>query len=162
MRLQWLRAAFGILVFSNAYAQDEAEIEKLMRKRLLSCTDITLNSSILIPQYLNDGKLDSAKIILKYWEDKCGALEPIVRTKILLAVRESRFKEDIYDRSIIDYLLYYKNRVTALREVDAIHWRNVNLWYGYPLDDAFDAFTTYAATELLDEKERRLFAHRFL
>ena len=50
-------------------AQDPAEIEKLMTRRVLDCADIAYNSSLLIPRYFHDHKIDSVRMIYGWLGD---------------------------------------------------------------------------------------------
>jgi hypothetical protein len=86
-----------LLTPCHLLAQDPAGIEKLMTKRAINCADILYNSSLLIPTYFHDGKIDSMRLVMKYWEDRCGLAEPLLRAKILLAIRDGNFEESLYE-----------------------------------------------------------------
>jgi len=136
---------FIIFIFGNVCAQDDANIERLMTKRVLNCVDITLNSSQLIPDFYYENKMDSLVIVLNYWERKCGLCEPIMRIKILLSIYDDNFNENIYDENVIDYILAYNT------EIYYSPWSE-NAYLNY-VDESFNAFTHILASDLLKNNE---------
>jgi len=142
--------AIAVTLPCSSFAQDPAGIEKLMTKRLLNCTDIAYNCSLLIPGYFHDGKIDTVQMFMAYWEGKCGIDEPLMRVKILLAINEGRFQESLYDDRIIDLLLYHQFNMKAA--ADTVR-QTRKLYSFYPLDDGFDLFTVSLAQSLLIQKK---------
>lgn len=69
--------------------------DNLMSKKQIDCRDISYNSSIYFIKYMQENKLDSAKALLQYWENKCGAREPIYRAKILLALIQNEYNDTL-------------------------------------------------------------------
>ncbi|UCG12255.1 MAG: hypothetical protein JSU72_17430, partial [Deltaproteobacteria bacterium] len=110
-------AILKLLVFlslvSLTHAQEESELDRLMTRRTLRCEDVLYNSSFLVQKYFEDGKYDSVKIILDYWEQKCGLNEPLLRMRILSSIYEDRFSEDLYEESVVFFLLRYEGSASA-------------------------------------------------
>ena len=126
------------------YAEDESELDKLMTRRALRWEDVSINCSFLVQRYFEDGEYDSIKIILDYWEQKCGLDEPILRMKILHSIFRNTFSEDLYDQDLISYLLTYKrNNSEELKGLQNPH--SFSFWFYsrayYPIHPTFDEFT---------------------
>lgn len=106
---------FAVLASLNterAVAQEG--IERLMTRRLLTCHDVTYNCAVLIPEYFNAGKMDTVEQLLNYWESMCGRIEPLVRTRILIGLHQGTFSEILYDSTIIDHLVDYRELTEGL------------------------------------------------
>ena len=75
-----------MLLFAASNSQAQNDLERLMTRRLPSCQDIALNGIELITTHYKAGQYDKVNQVLKYWEDKCGMSEPLMRMKILMAI----------------------------------------------------------------------------
>ena len=91
----------------------QVNLDHLMIKRAPNCEDIAYNSTYLIINYVEKQDIDSAKLVLNYWQSNCGNNEAIIRTKILFAIKEKSFNETIYDSTIIGYILDYMDRMES-------------------------------------------------
>ncbi len=110
-----------LLLSSYSFAQDNEELHKLLTKEsIYKCADYALNSTILIPRYYREGKIDSLKLILDFWEDRCGENSRILYTRLLLAIKDGEFTDDMYDEEIIDELISYRRIMESINQ------------YGYP------------------------------
>jgi len=115
-----------------------------MTQRVLRPEDVSFNCSFLVQRYFEDGKYDSVRIILDYWEQKCGLDEPVIRMKILYSIFRDTFSEDLYEQGIISYLLTYKRHNS-----EEVKGAQSPYFYGfwvyrrayYPTHPAFDEFT---------------------
>ena len=85
------------------FSQDDRGIEALMTRRVPTCFEIAINCFTLIPSYYNQGKLDSATLILNYWIRNCPS-EISFRTRIIFALKEGTFSEDSLDRHFVYWL----------------------------------------------------------
>ena len=90
---------------------NEQALDRLMVHRVITCQDILLNCSELIPKYLHQQKTDSLEMILDYWQRKCGLSEPLYRFKILYAIKTHRFSESMISEDTWQYLLRYREHV---------------------------------------------------
>jgi hypothetical protein len=87
----------------HLWGQDDP-IEKLMTRRYLSCEDVTYNVSYLIPEFYEKGDRDTIQAILDFWRNRCYVPEALVRCRIVLAIDEGTFTEDLYDSHILNLL----------------------------------------------------------
>jgi len=137
---------FGKFVFS------QTDLDKLITEKAPNCEDIAFNCTQLIEKYYNLNKYDSAKVILDYWEKKCGLSEPILRTKILFSIKDNEFQEAIYDTTIFDYLLNYKDRLETRQPMET--YINYKIYFSFvPIKGAFDNFTIMLAKDLLKQQK---------
>ncbi len=130
---------FAIIIISTSAFGQIDSIENMMTRRKLSCMDIYYNASYLIPQFYNKGAIDSAQAIINYWEKECWPSELTLRCKILVAIRNKSFTEDIYDSTIINTLFFYKQS------------RSTTDLYEYYEND-LDTFTIATSKQLLDNE----------
>ena len=141
-----------VLLFSISFtinAQDD--LDKLMTKKAPNCRDIAFNSTELITDYYHKGQIDSVEIILKYWEEKCGESEPIMRTKILLSIENDEFSESIYDSTIVNSILNYANRINAENPDNMYNY--YSYYFGYvPIKSDYDNFTKEFAEKISNEQ----------
>lgn len=96
-----------LLVFSGvelSYAQD---FDQQMTERSVNCSDVAVNSSRIFMQYMNEQKTDSAALILDYWENKCGLVEPVYRARILLAIENRTFNDKLLGDQLLGYISDY-------------------------------------------------------
>ncbi|HVN58252.1 MAG TPA: hypothetical protein VMT63_08155 [Bacteroidales bacterium] len=93
----------------------QIEPEALMTRRYISCDDIFVNVAYLIPKYAESGSRDTLNSLIIYWEKNCGVTEPLMRCKILLAIKDHEFSEDIYNNGIIELLMVYKRDHPAFK-----------------------------------------------
>ncbi len=128
-----------IIITTSAYGQIDS-IENIMTKRKLTCSDIYYNATYLIPHFYNKGAIDSAEAVIHYWEKECGQFELSIRCKILLAIRNHSFTEDLYDSTIINALLFYKQSQDTIG------------YYVYYKSD-LDTFTVDKSKQLLSNKD---------
>ena len=94
-----------------AFSQDFEEM--LSRKPVVDCRTVSYNAGIHYVRYMEENKFDSLRLLLDYWEDKCGKQEPIVRGRILLALREHAFMESMLPNNMINHIV---NPLFELRE----------------------------------------------
>lgn len=134
-----------ILIASTVFAQDEADpLHKLLtRESIFKCSDYAYNASMLIPQYYENGDLDSIMIVLKYWEDKCGQTDRILRAKILMTIRNNEFSEDIYDDDVIYFAIRGRRIMERRMEYGYNAWSDPE-----HVDDNFDKFIKKLAQEV--------------
>lgn len=138
-----------ILFFtSNVYGQIDG-IESLMSRRYLSCQDIRYNAQFLIPEFYEKDSKDTLDAIIDYWEKHCGLSEEIIRCKILFAIDNREFDENIYDSTILNYLISYKNSSSALYNNNGKMYIHYNWYYYNNQSDTLIIFTVRLAKELL-------------
>jgi len=126
----------------------QINLDHLMVEKAPNCEDIAHNSSHLIIRYYEQNKPDSIEMVLNYWQERCGKSEPIMRTKILMAIENRSFSEALYDSTITGYLLNYAFRMETARPDLAYAYNKLYLGY-VPIKGKFDNFTVALANKLL-------------
>jgi hypothetical protein len=157
MRYLW-SIIFLLLMKNGVFSQ--TSIDRLMVEKVPNCEDISYNCIRLIQKYYETNRYDSSKIILNYWDIRCGKSEPILRLKILFAIKDGRFTEDVYDSSIIEYLKIYKDRLMVSQYMET--YNNYKYYYGFvPFNSDFDKFTTTLAKTLMKDQRPNTLEYLF-
>ena len=100
-----------IFLFPAISAWSQANSDTLKSEQSSGCEWIANNSTRLIMKYYKVQDFDSALLVLNDWQTACGISEPVVRTRILLAISDNAFNENIYDSTIVDDALNYMQRI---------------------------------------------------
>ncbi|MEI6091808.1 MAG: hypothetical protein WCR42_15230 [bacterium] len=137
------------LIVGSLYSQD---LDKMMTKKLVDCQTISYNSSIYFVKLVEENKIDSAKILLKYWEDKCGVREPLIRARVILALKEGNFKDSLLGINPFNNIFNYQNRADMIKYSNTYRYDNYESYFGYvPPGYEFDNFTRKEAQNLKDK-----------
>jgi hypothetical protein len=107
-----IKKTIGILLLlflsSSIFGQDD-DIEKIiMKKRALTCDDIFFNVTSIIPEMYQRGSIDSLNAVVDFWKNECDKTESLQRVRIVLAIKNNTFSEDLYYKDIFDLLIQYK------------------------------------------------------
>jgi hypothetical protein len=138
----------SFLVLQALFAWSQNDSDTLNHDKAFNCEDIASVSTHFIMKYYNNHDFDSARIVLTDWENASGISEPVIRTKILFAIRENTFSELIYDSTIVDFVLNYINRMEASNP-DAFY-EDYKPYFGcVPIRGEYDYFTQCIADTLL-------------
>lgn len=120
----------------------------------ISCYGATVLSQQFIPYFMFNDEPDSLLWTLDWWEQNCGSAEPIRRMRILSAVWDGAFSEDLYDSRLIDDLSwrYAPERLDAQKRGGSVRPSYGSVassvdFTGDPI--AFDDFTADVADQLL-------------
>jgi hypothetical protein len=84
------------------------DLDHLMKQRVLTCDEVSLNCFILIPKFYRENKIDSVSMVLAYWKNRCGDNEFSIRMDILLSLKEKRFSESYYGNDLFHILRRYE------------------------------------------------------
>ena len=142
------------LITSSQMSAQVDYVENLMTRRYLSYDDIKYNVSFIIPEYYEKGNKDTLQSIIKFWEDRCGISEEIVRCKILLSIDDGSFSEIMYDDDILQMLRYYQKRHGLYDESDhKVQWSYTSDSYWDVYENRLNKFTVTLAKKLLKTKE---------
>lgn len=144
IRVLWI---IFLTAFSSTTFGQVENIEKLMNRKYISCDDIRLNATHLIPEYYRKGSIDTAYAILDYWNKQCMNTEEITRCRILFAIDSGTFNERMYSQNIIRQLLTYRND-PALKYYYDDHYFFPE-WGDYSFQDELEEFTIELAKNLL-------------
>ncbi|MCL2683423.1 MAG: hypothetical protein FWE63_08110 [Bacteroidales bacterium] len=161
-----------------AYCQVE-NVENIMTRRYLSCSDIVYNVSWLMPEFYEKGNMDTLQAILDFWEKRCGMSEAVMRSKIIFSISSGSFSENLYGNFIDSSVFVHptdkfaNNRI--LRLLRSYEWSNTtfNVRRGYwdHWDDwgndisriqQLNGFTVNLSKKLLETKELSVIERFFL
>ena len=124
--------------------------DNLMSKKQIDCRDISYNSSIYFIKYMQENKLDSAKALLQYWENKCGAREPIYRAKILLALIQNEYNDTLLQKGILNNIFNYQSRMDMIKHSNYYPYDMYTTYFGFiPPGQEFDKYTQHIAKSLM-------------
>lgn len=70
----------------------------------LSTAQVAASAWDLAPRLVTLGRPDLLADFIGFWEDRCGASEPLVRLRLLGAIWDGAFDESLYDAGIVDDL----------------------------------------------------------
>lgn len=105
-------------------AQNQTDLKALLSPpRPDSCRDYIRNAHQLIPQWYDQGKLDSLWLVIEFVEQECET-SSFDRLKTLLAIESGEYESDLCDSALIDHVLhsYYRR---ADRSPD---WLTLLIW----------------------------------
>lgn len=141
-----LIVAFAILCLPLLRGQN---FDHLMVKKQMDCSDISHNSALLFKQYYQEGKLDSAEMLLDYWEQRCGPREPVFRAKLVLALRMGKYSDAMLDDKVFDHVQLINYRYNTEQSTLYRSYEAYKADFAYiPPKQEFDTFIAEAATAL--------------
>jgi len=139
-------SVFLLVSVTISFAQSKPDT--IIGNGLTDCEAIAYNSTNLIIYFYAIQEFDSIQVVLNEWQASCGISEPIIRTRILLAIIENNFSEDIYDSLMVDFVLNYLKRIETPFPDEL--YNNYSYYFGYvPIRGEFDFFTQSLADTLL-------------
>ncbi len=138
-----------LIVQTCAFAQNP--FNKITTAGESDCSDVSNKCAWLFQKYIELGKGDSAKHILKFWKGKCGDKEPIFRATILLSLLDRNYSDNLIDGAVIDHVVNYQNRLKMIAESDYAQYDYYRPHYGYvPIGGEFDRFTKRWASSVME------------
>ncbi|HRG08169.1 MAG TPA: autotransporter outer membrane beta-barrel domain-containing protein [Cyclobacteriaceae bacterium] len=138
----------ALLVSTASFGQN---FDNLLTKKQIDCPDIAYNSAQYFVKYMDENKIDSAHLLLDYWQSKCGLREPVFRAKLLLALKTQTFSDSLITDKILDYIFMYRNRLDFITNPDPFgqRYEDYKSYLGFvPPGEAFDTFTRQLASTL--------------
>lgn len=150
-----------ILFIGGIFAFPQTEIDKLMTERAPNCQDIAYNCTRLIEKYFVENKHDSVKVILDYWENKCGLSEPVLRMKILTSIRDKNFSESLYESTIFNYVNEFKYHIENNQPSNNYYYYNRGYSDFIMTNRPFDKFTKALANELIKSQKENTLEYLF-
>lgn len=138
----------------KVYSQNDTVLNTILKIPNDNCEMTTFNCQRILPQY-KISQTKSIKEILSIWEIKCGEVEPIIRLKILLDIKERVFVDKKYERYVSEFIYVYKDRVSASKGDNyKVTFNRYKSYYSYlPLRSKFDEWTKSIAQELIKEQK---------
>lgn len=151
LRLILLPAAL-LLLANTALAQQD--IEQMLYRQQISCSDIALNSSEMIPRFIGRGEMDSALMVLKVWQEKCGNSEPVMRANLLLALNLHYYDESYLPDNFTRLMNTFHNRLEIASENSAYIYNYYQKEFDFvPVGGVFDQWTQEFAASMVDYYE---------
>lgn len=156
--LPLLCAATGLCGISPSQAQ--RPLDHLLGVEVPECKDIAVNASELFAATIQRARLDSARLVLDYWTQRCGQTEETQRGRILLDIAERRLSDSSFFEGATGFLMNYRQRREQLRMSERDYLWNFRY---HPTTEfnatvaaggAFDQFTQRWATELAPLREQ--------
>lgn len=134
-------------MISNADAQ-QIDAGALIRKHSLTCAEIAYSVSELIPNFHRENKKDTINSLLKYWQERCGITEPMMRYSVLQQIQSRAFNDKGLPGRMPDYLADYKDAATTEDESYASFFFDFDAWEYHELHPEFNEFTFSLATSI--------------
>lgn len=108
---RWLiipSALLGLLLPVTGFAQ--TGMDSLLERRVVRCEDVAVNAMDLFAAKVAVNDLDSAELVLDYWEQKCPASETMFRSRILLSLARHTLIDTslLAQDGLIENLAYYR------------------------------------------------------
>jgi len=145
------RLLMSVLVILLSIASiAQSDTDSLINDETIDCEFIAQNSSSWIMYFYSIEEYDSAGIVLDNWQEACGLTEPILRTRILLAIRNNTYSEELYDSTIVDFLFNYMMRIDTTSPAD-LYSEYQDYFGNIPFRSDYDYFTQSIADELLQQ-----------
>jgi hypothetical protein len=99
---------FPAIIFSFTSYSQETDARMVLADSLKSCEEIQYAVMQLAPLYYQDGKIDTARLLLDYWGNRCGIDETNYRTRVLWAIDTGTFSDTLIDNTTINHLDLYQ------------------------------------------------------
>lgn len=130
-----------MLISCDLTAQEA--LEDRLTHKVPDCKDIAANSSRLFIEFMVQEQFDSAKIVIDFWEIRCGKSEPVFRAKILWTIITGVLTEQQYGIDIMEYIYKFQTRLEMSDRDDcSAIYNNASEFYGYvPIRSSFDVGT---------------------
>jgi len=141
-----------ILLLASIPTMAQQSLEERLTSKVVDCQDIASNSAMAFANFMNQDYLDSAKLVVDFWEGKCGLSEPVMRSKILWTMVADELTEEVYGINMLDYIYKYLARYENSGKSD---FRTIYdyspAYYGYvPLNSYFDRATVDIAKNITE------------
>ncbi|MDY0343945.1 MAG: hypothetical protein RBR28_10260 [Lentimicrobium sp.] len=138
-------------LFLIGFQLNAQDFEERLVHSQTSCAQIALRSSELFPYYMEAGMIDSAGLLLNFWNEKCGSVEPVFRANLLMVLKMHYYTDELIDAFFLEMMNVYESRLTLINN-------NQNFIYNYnharfdyvPVDGIFDNWSQRIATDLLE------------
>lgn len=139
-----------VFVFFPKQSHGQIDIERYLVRETISCSEIAMKSTALIPLLHQDNQIDTLYALLYYWDEQCGLAEPLLRFYLLHQIETNTFSDDFYPDEILTYLNHYQETTTFQ---DPNYYLDYYTWEYYPLDSTYYDFTRNLALFLQRYKD---------
>lgn len=125
--------------------KSQIDIGNLMVRETITCQDIAIKATALIPLLHQANQIDTLYALLYYWDLNCGLAEPLLRFYLLDQIENNFFSDDFYPEQILTYLEDYR-KTTEFS--DPNYYLDYYAWEYYAIDPAYTPFTQNLALYL--------------
>lgn len=138
------------------------DFETMLSVRPVDCREISYNSSLHYVRLMQEDKIDSVYSLLDFWEKKCGDREPIMRAKILLALTQGTFSENLLPEKPLDNVFAYQTRMRVIGSASYSTYDEYPAYFGFvPPGQEFDNYTRDLAKALKDSYPQETLEYLF-
>lgn len=144
----------AIVCMIPVFAQHDP-MDTLITRRNIFPPDVALNISYLIPEHHAKGNADTVKLLMAYWERHCGMSEELMRCRILFAIEDGSYSEQVYrNTDIIQLLRDYEQHIPVYGNIKVMWSTSFESQYREQYGQRLNIFTAQLANRLLESKER--------
>ncbi len=137
----------AILLFHTGHIKaQQISVETILEEEGFTCRDIAYSLTQLIPVHHLDNQPDTLLSMLLFWQENCGAPEPMVRFRIIHQVESNTFSDQWYPDDILVLLNDYREMVTT--NDNQPYYFDYFLNEHIPIHPSFNAFTSNLALYL--------------
>ncbi len=86
----------------------QTALDSLLERKVVNCEDVSVNAAGLIVPALINERMDSVRLVLEAWRSKCGRIEPVVRTGLLLELANKNISDTLFPESLLGHVLDYR------------------------------------------------------
>jgi len=124
------------------------DVEGLILKHSISCGDIAVAATKLIPMLHGEEPADTLDALLRYWRAQCGVTEPLMRYTVLTEIRAGTFHESRLPALVLDYLDDYMDAAITDTETFSDYFFDFRHGDYVAMHPGFNDFTASLAAQL--------------
>lgn len=131
-------------------AQDNLKQELL--REVPNCENVAFNAVRIIVDLQSKSSIDSIPELIERWESFCGETEPLFRAKVLCAIENGTFSEELINPDKFNFYLFsYLDRLDFAKEENTqLVYEYNKIYFSYiPINSEFDLATMLWADQLL-------------
>jgi hypothetical protein len=139
----------------TVFSQNDSILMNRLNENVVTCETLAFNCQALLPEY-HISQPDTIRRILSIWENECGNVEPILRLKILLDIKDKSLIDTAQEVYLTHYIYIFKDRLSLKKKLNYHEIFDSNKpYFSYvPLRSEFDEWTKTIAENLLIEQEK--------
>jgi hypothetical protein len=136
-----------ILLCSIKTEAQNIHVGTILEKGGYTCRDIAFSLTSLIPVHHRDNQPDTLLSMLLYWQETCGAPEPMVRFRIIHQIELNTFSDQWYPDDILILLMDYREMV--INQDNQPYYLDYFLNEYIPIHPKYNEFTSNLSSYLL-------------
>jgi hypothetical protein len=96
-------------------SETRASFQVFEERQGTPCGELVSSTRKLVRDYFALEQFDSARLALQYYTDQCGVNDFSYRVNLALTILTGEFSEQTYNRSVIEYIINYRNSIPSYR-----------------------------------------------